>query len=102
MMLEGKNFGLRFAALGLTTALCGGVVAAAQGVSAAEQDKRVHVNQIQVIGSHNSYHAGFAPSERAWLESKNPRALRSLDYHHPPLADQLASGVRQIEIDEVF
>ena len=46
----------------------------------------MHVNQIQVIGSHNSYHAGFAPSERKYLEERNPKTLRSLDYHHAPLA----------------
>ncbi len=33
------------------------------------------------------------------MEAQNPRALRSLDYHHAPLADQLSGGVRQIEID---
>ena len=71
----------------------------AQQSSQAAPDKVVHLNQIQVIGSHNSYHAGFAPSERKYLETKNPKALRSLDYHHAPLADQLTGGVRQIEID---
>lgn len=65
----------------------------------AAQDKIVRVNQIQVIGSHNSYHIGFAPSERKYLEMKNPRALRALDYHHATLGDQLTGGVRQIEID---
>lgn len=83
----------------LASALCAAGAAAAQDKSMAEQDRRVHVNEIQVIGSHNSYHAGFAPSERKWMESHNPRALRSLDYHHAPLADQLSGGVRQIEID---
>src|SRR5580704_13828498 len=67
--------------------------------TAVEQDKVVRINQIQVIGSHNSYHAGFAPSERKYLEAKNPKGLRGLDYHHAPLADQLSAGVRQIEID---
>src|SRR5580704_10902826 len=71
----------------------------AQHDSQAAQDKVVHLNQIQVIGSHNSYHAGFAPSERKYLEAKNPKGLRGLDYHHAPLADQLSAGVRQIEID---
>jgi Phosphoinositide phospholipase C, Ca2+-dependent len=71
----------------------------AQSTTAAEQDKFVRINQIQVIGSHNSYHAGFAPSERKYLEAKNPKGLRELDYHHAPLADQLSAGVRQIEID---
>ena len=77
----------------------GAAAAVAQEATAAEQDRRVHVNEIQVIGSHNSYHAGFAPSARQWMETHNPKAMRSLDYHHAPLADQLSSGVRQIEID---
>ena len=67
--------------------------------SQVAQDEVVRLNQIQVIGSHNSYHAGFAPSERKYLEMKNPKALRGLDYRHAPLADQLSAGVRQIEID---
>ena len=71
----------------------------AQQTSQVAQDKIVHVNQIQVIGSHNSYHAGFAPSERKYLEMNHPKTLRGLDYHHAPLGDQLSSGVRQIEID---
>jgi hypothetical protein len=81
------------------TVLALGQIVLAQSGSQATQDKIVHLNQIQVIGSHNSYHAGFAPSERKYLEMKNPKALRSLDYHHAPLGDQLSSGVRQVEID---
>jgi hypothetical protein len=82
-----------------TTLLAIGQMAMAQQNSQAAQDKIVHLNQIQVIGSHNSYHAGFAASERKYMEMKNPKGLRSLDYHHAPLADQLSGGVRQIEID---
>jgi hypothetical protein len=83
---------------------CVAVMAAGQTISAqqtsqAAQDKIVHVNQIQVVGSHNSYHAGFAPSERKYLEMNHPKTLRGLDYHHAPLGDQLSGGVRQIEID---
>jgi hypothetical protein len=63
------------------------------------QDKVVHINQIQVVGSHNSYHAGFGPSERKLLGQLNPKALRALDYSHAPLGEQLSGGVRQIEID---
>jgi hypothetical protein len=74
------------------------VCAVAQTTS-AKQDKFVHVNQIQVIGSHNSYHTGIAPSERKLIEQQNPKAMQALDYAHPPLADQLSSGVRQLEID---
>ena len=84
----------------ITAMVCvAGGFAAAQQVTATEQDKLVHINQIQVIGSHNSYHAGFAPGERKYLQMHNPKALRGLDYQHAPLADQLSGGVRQIEID---
>ncbi len=80
--------------------LLAGIAASAQQVSQqAAQDKLVHVNQIQVIGSHNSYHAGFAPSEHKYLEMKSPQTLRGLDYKHAPLGDQLTGGVRQVEID---
>ena len=73
--------------------------AAAQQDAQAAQDKLVHINQIQVIGSHNSYHSGFAPSEHKFLEMNHPKTLRGLDYRHAPLGDQLTGGVRQIEID---
>jgi hypothetical protein len=76
-----------------------GASANGQQSDVASQDGLVHLNQIQVIGSHNSYHAGFAPSERKYLEMKNPKTLRGLDYHHAPLCDQLSGGVRQVEID---
>jgi hypothetical protein len=67
--------------------------------TASQQDQVVHINQIQVIGSHNSYHTGVAPSERKLIEQQNPKAMRELDYAHPPLDDQLSGGVRQLEID---
>ena len=65
----------------------------------AVQDQTLRINQIQVIGSHNSYHSGIAPGERKLIEQQNPKAMRALDYAHAPLADQLAGGVRQLEID---
>jgi len=62
-------------------------------------DDAVRLNQIQVVGTHNSYHSGFAPSAARLLEAKAPKAYRSLDYRHPALARQLDDGVRQLEID---
>jgi hypothetical protein len=59
----------------------------------------VRINQIQVIGTHNSYHAGLAPSEAKLLEQKNPKLYQALEYRHRPLDQQLTSGVRQIELD---
>lgn len=67
--------------------------------SAGSQDSTVHLNQIQVIGTHNSYNGGFAPSEAKWLQAKNPDAYSKLEYSHPPLPAQFDGGARQIEID---
>ena len=66
---------------------------------ASDADAQVRINQIQVIGSHNSYHAGLPPGMRALLEKTKPESLRGLDYAHPPLEKQFDGGVRQIELD---
>ncbi len=83
----------------LLSVLSVGSIALAQAKSAAEQDRAIRINQIQVIGTHNSYHAGFAPSERAFLQKASPKTLSALDYSHAALATQLSDGVRQLEID---
>lgn len=68
------------------TALCGG----AQGeVPALPGDDSLRFNQVQALGTHNSYHlepeAVFDPSHA---------------YSHAPLAEQLGQhGVRQLELD---
>src|SRR5579864_6784787 len=73
----------------------------AQTQTTATQDKVVHLNQIQVIGSHNSYNLGFAPSEEKYARSRNPKSYEGLEYHHESLTAQLNGGVRQLEIDIV-
>lgn len=64
-----------------------------------DPDASIRINQIQVIGSHNSYHAGLLPGIAKLLEQKNPEAFKSLDYAHAGLASQLDQGIRQIELD---
>ncbi len=59
----------------------------------------VRMNQIQVIGTHNSYHAGIAPNESKVWQSKYAKAYEGLEYSHPSLTKQLDAGVRQIELD---
>lgn len=68
---------------------------------AALQDPNaaVKINQIQVIGTHNSYHAGLAASEAKLLAQRNPKLYQALEYRHRPLDQQLSAGVRQIELD---
>ena len=64
-------------------------------------DATLRLNQIQVIGTHNSYHAGIAPNEvKLWQsQTEYADAYKGLDYTHPPLPQQFDSGVRQIELD---
>ncbi len=57
------------------------------------------INQLQVLGSHNSYRPLARPATQQRLDAKLGMAARGLDYGHPPLATQLAHGVRQFEFD---
>jgi hypothetical protein len=61
--------------------------------------QQLKVTDIQIVGSHNSYHSGISPNEMTNLRKLNPRAADSLDYYHPSLTTQLNDGVRQLEID---
>ncbi|MDZ5650595.1 phosphatidylinositol-specific phospholipase C1-like protein [Nitrospirillum sp. BR 11828] len=59
----------------------------------------VAMNQIQVIGTHNSYHAGIAASESVLWKKTRPELYAALDYRHQDLTSQLSAGVRQVELD---
>lgn len=65
----------------------------------ANSASQIKLNQIEVIGTHNSYHAGIAPSETKVWQAKYAEAYKGLEYSHPPLAAQFDEGVRQIELD---
>jgi hypothetical protein len=65
----------------------------------ADPDAAVRINQIQVIGSHNSYHAGLLPGIAKLMQQMNPQAYATLEYAHAGLAAQLDHGIRQIELD---
>jgi hypothetical protein len=59
----------------------------------------LRINQVQIVGTHNSYHAGLDPAEMAILEKQNQQAAKSLAYRHPKIEAQLDAGVRQLELD---
>jgi hypothetical protein len=86
-----KSHRIILSAIGLTTFL--GIV------HAQSNDGTVKLNQIQIIGTHNSYHAGIAPNESKLWQTKYAEAFKGLDYQHQPLPQQFDSGVRQIELD---
>jgi hypothetical protein len=56
----------------------------------------VRLNQIQVLGTHNSYHLAPEPPLLAVLGAR----ARDIEYSHRPLTEQLAVlGVRKFELD---
>jgi hypothetical protein len=67
--------------------------------ASASAQETLRMNQIQLVGTHNSYHSGLAPGEMAVLRKQNPQAAESLAYKHPSIEAQLDAGVRQLELD---
>ena len=60
----------------------------------------LRLNQLQVIGSHNSYHV--QPQEPLWsaLKAFDPGLAAGFEYTHSPLGEQFSDeAVRQIELD---
>lgn len=64
----------------------------------AAKDDNVKLNDVQVIGSHNSYKQTI---ERPLMEIilASDTSTAGLDYHHLPIKDQLNLGLRGLEID---
>lgn len=60
----------------------------------------LRLNDLQVLGSHNSYHLRPAPEAYAAIEAVSQELAESIDYSHRSLTEQLEDfGVRQFEID---
>ncbi|WEK40083.1 MAG: Ca2+-dependent phosphoinositide-specific phospholipase C [Candidatus Brevundimonas colombiensis] len=64
----------------------------------AWMDRSLRMNDIAVVGTHNSYKLAIPEAELAAMTAVNP-AARGLDYSHRPLVEQLDAGARQLEID---
>jgi hypothetical protein len=65
-------------------------VGVASSASPHPQDATLRVDNVQVLGTHNSYH--LRPDRTMKPEDAS-------NYAHPPLDQQLASGIRSLEID---
>jgi hypothetical protein len=59
------------------------------------------INQIQVLGSHNSYKQAIDPILLAELLEEDSTKI-GLDYQHIPLQAQLDIGLRKLELDVYF
>lgn len=99
------------AALGLGVAACsssdGGSEAGGDGGAAATTTTTeanpaddLRLNEIQVIGTHNSFHEAAPQDEYDQLAALNAEQAAQRTYTHPPLTTQLdEQQVRQLELD---
>jgi hypothetical protein len=59
----------------------------------------LRLNQVQMIGSHNSYHRELSPAEQKVQQAQNPGSV-DLWYSHAPITQQLEDqNVRTLELD---
>lgn len=66
----------------------------------SEVDNRLRLDQIQVIGTHNSFHVAAAGREHQLLVELDAAQAAQRTYSHPKLSRQLdAQKIRQIELD---
>ena len=71
------------------------------GVS-AQVPANLAINQIQFIGSHNSYKKAMSTPAFMALKLINPEAAAGLDYAHISLHEQLDLGIRKLELDVFY
>ncbi len=60
------------------------------------------LNDLQLLGSHNSYKLAMLPERFAALRASDPEIAESLEYWHRPLAEQLSLGLRKLELDVFY
>src|SRR4028118_738112 len=77
------------------------ICAALASLTAAETkaDDHPRINQIQVLGTHNSYKQAIDPSLLQILRSTRGERMQTLEYSHRTVPEQLDAGLRSLEID---
>ncbi len=60
------------------------------------------MNQIRVLGSHNSYKQAIDPPLLTLLRERMGKRVEGLEYSHLPIEKQLDRGLRGLEIDVVY
>jgi len=64
------------------------------------EDRQLRLNQIQIIGTHNSYHLAPTKEIMSIIALTGKAIADSIDYTHAPLPEQFSEyGIRQIELD---
>jgi hypothetical protein len=75
---------------------------AGPGCARAWMDANLHLNDILVVGTHNSYKQAIDPKIMALIAGKSAQLADTLDYSHIPLDQQLDGGARALELDVVY
>jgi hypothetical protein len=69
-------------------------------LQAYSQEQQAKLNDLQVIGSHNSYKKAIEPALYNFIKAKDSaNQLNALQYEHIPITEQLNLGLRNLEVD---
>src|SRR5664279_2498286 len=101
IMLTNKNMKKSFARF-LLGASCIVSFQFASAQNEASQFSELRLNQLQIIGSHNSYKPGIEETLWQMIYKRDSSAAKSLQYGHIKLVDQLNMGLRNLELDVVY
>lgn len=69
---------------------------------AAAEPPPLTINQIQFVGSHNSYKQAMSPLIFKALHLLDAEVAEGLEYWHLPISEQLDLGLRKLEIDVFY
>jgi hypothetical protein len=76
------------------------LIASTLSYNSNAQSDNQKINQLQVIGSHNSYRQAIETDLYNTIQAKDTsRSLKGLQYTHIGLTEQLNKGLRNLEID---
>lgn len=81
----------------LAVTVAAGLMAGAAGAATP-----LRLNDIQMVGSHNSYKLAMPADNFSALSEARPELARSLEYSHLPLPAQLNLGIRKLELDVFY
>ena len=68
-------------------------------VFSCNSQSKVHLNAVQVIGSHNSYKIAIEEPLFQFVFQLDSVQAKTLQYEHPKLREQLDLGLRNLEFD---
>ncbi|PKP92991.1 MAG: hypothetical protein CVT77_07070 [Alphaproteobacteria bacterium HGW-Alphaproteobacteria-16] len=74
-------------------------VSPGEGCDSAWIERNLRLNDLVVVGTHNSYKTDIPANIMALIRAADPRRADAIDYQHLPLSQQLDAGIRQLEID---